>query len=416
MKHNKLTIVFIARVSIDENMGGSVKYFTDLAESFVKLGCNVHILVGTLNDFGPEEYVEKGVVIHKVKLFMRNSFLNYVYRNWKYRCVLRQLNNRTRVDLINIQEAGFLIFVKKDRVLGKIPCVYTFHASCQYEVLYDYEKLKTTYRGVNRLLRYIKFKAQHYKFRIAENQDLRYAKRVIVMSDYVKSQISTFYGDEYLVKVKKFPIGVFDEYFLNDSSSQIQAKTDKNLLIFFTLRRLEPRMGLWNLLSAIKIVIKKMPALNLQFIIGGKGPLEVELKERAKELFIENHVSFTGYLSEKEKLRCLSVADAFVIPTEDLEGFGIVIIEALANNLPIIATNAGAIPEIINSICPELLANGVSGNDIADKIEYFIKNIDSYRNNTKYREYAYHNFRWAKISKDLLGEFENICYENTLDK
>lgn len=406
-----MNIVIIARIYIDEYMGGSVKYYTDLAESFVRLeGCSVHIISGTKFEEKAGSHCFNGVQVHKIFLPFHNSLLNYLYRNWMYTRKLKQIHHNSPVDLVNIQEGGFLLFIKKDRGLKLIPCIYTVHAAVHYEILYDYLKLKNKLNIISRIIKYPKMKLQYYKFKFAEESDMKYSKRIILMSDYVRGHIKKFYRSNFEVKIRKFPIGIIDAYF-----HQIQSpKGFVDETVFFTLRRLEPRMGIDKLLFAIKIISKKLGSLNVHFIIGGQGSLQKELRELAQKLEIENLVSFVGFLSEDEKLKYYNRANAFILPTQELEGFGIVIIEAWAANVPVIATNAGAIPELLNPISPELLAMGTGENEIAEKIEYFIKNRLLYLKSTKFRDYAFKHYRWETVSRELISEYKTVAKEGVI--
>jgi len=82
--------------------------------------------------------------------------------------------------------------------------------------------------------------------------------------------------------------------------------------------------------------------LKLQLLVG--GPLEKELKKLCEELKINDSVEFLGIRRDIDQL--MKSSKLFVLPS-CWEGFGIVLIEAMKNRLPIVATNIGGIPEII---------------------------------------------------------------------
>lgn len=97
-------------------------------------------------------------------------------------------------------------------------------------------------------------------------------------------------------------------------------------------------------ISAISILKEEFPDIHLT--IAGSGPLEDQLRSLAKELGISDRVSFPGYVSDTTEL--LSHADVFVLASES-EGSPIALIEAMIFSLPIIATNVGSIPEMLQS-------------------------------------------------------------------
>jgi phosphatidylinositol alpha-1,6-mannosyltransferase len=85
-------------------------------------------------------------------------------------------------------------------------------------------------------------------------------------------------------------------------------------------------------------VMQAMPALlpdypNLVYLIGGSGPDRPRLEAKAKALGLADRVIFAGRISEEEKLAHYHLADAYVMPSRG-EGFGIVILEAMAAGIP----------------------------------------------------------------------------------
>ncbi len=66
-------------------------------------------------------------------------------------------------------------------------------------------------------------------------------------------------------------------------------------------------------------------------------------------------------------------ADAFVLPTIALEGFGIATLEAMLSGVPVIATNAGATPELLLDVDPRLIADGSSPEALYQTLLWFSK-------------------------------------------
>lgn len=97
------------------------------------------------------------------------------------------------------------------------------------------------------------------------------------------------------------------------------------------VRRLEHRMGLQDLLAALR----KAPA-GTHLTIVGSGTCEGMLKRQAEELGLGDAVTFVGRVSEAEKHRLMDEADFMILPSIDLEGFGLVVFEALEQGLPVI--------------------------------------------------------------------------------
>jgi len=117
---------------------------------------------------------------------------------------------------------------------------------------------------------------------------------------------------------------------------------NENDIILGSVGRLVWDKGYHILLKAFKLVIDKDKDVKL--VLVGDGPYSDVLKEKSRLYAIQDHVIFLGNRRDIPDL--LNIMDLFVLPTLD-EGFGISIIEALLFNLPVIATNIDAVPEII---------------------------------------------------------------------
>ena len=108
---------------------------------------------------------------------------------------------------------------------------------------------------------------------------------------------------------------------------------------------LSRRKGVNFLLEAISILKVKYNR-SLKVAIVGDGPLRDELRKLCVKLKISNQVEFLGI--QKNVNNFMRSSKVFVLPSR-WEGFGLVIIEAMSNMLPVIATNVGPIPEIIEN-------------------------------------------------------------------
>ena len=109
-----------------------------------------------------------------------------------------------------------------------------------------------------------------------------------------------------------------------------------------TISRLTPQKDIPTLLISFADIAKKYPTAQLR--IAGIGYLEEELKTLAVTLGINHRIKWLGKISDIEGF--LSGLDVFVL-TSKYEGFGLVLLEAMAANLPIIAAHNSAIPEVL---------------------------------------------------------------------
>lgn len=144
-------------------------------------------------------------------------------------------------------------------------------------------------------------------------------------------------------------------------------KIDKvDSLTIVTAGRLVPWKGFDTVIS----MLKDLPGWNL--VILGNGPEEENLKGLVKELNLEDRVKFAGLVSRGEVLGWCEVADVFVLNTA-FESFSYQIVEAMASGIPVITTNVGSIPELIENGVEGILVNP---NDKEEFIKH-IRTVDT---------------------------------------
>jgi glycosyltransferase involved in cell wall biosynthesis len=137
--------------------------------------------------------------------------------------------------------------------------------------------------------------------------------------------------------------------------------------------------GLIEFLEAGSIVIQKFKNVSLHFVGGDYTvgeQVKIFLKQRAKELGIEQQVSFHGYKTTGADLnKIYRMADIYAIPSYH-EGFPRTIWEAMANSLPVIATTVGSIPYFLESGTNAILIEPKNVKQLAESIELIINNQD----------------------------------------
>lgn len=168
----------------------------------------------------------------------------------------------------------------------------------------------------------------------------RRASRIICISSAVKNYIEkNIYVDTSKLRMIYYSVN------LNNFKNTEAAKDlvySQGKLIFGTIARLTPQKSLHTLIEAFAMFLKDHDS---QLIIVGSGELEKELKELASRLGLENHITWTGKRSDIPEI--LKAFDVFILPSI-YEGFGLVLLEAMAAGVPIIASRVSAIPEVLD--------------------------------------------------------------------
>jgi glycosyltransferase involved in cell wall biosynthesis len=141
------------------------------------------------------------------------------------------------------------------------------------------------------------------------------------------------------------PMGV-DLKGLFTPDPRVERKTDELLFV----GRLVEKKGVHFLLEAMPAVIKKHPTVRL--ILAGSGPMEEELKQKAAQLHLSDKVDFLGMVAQTQlpalyQRATLAIFPFVVAKSGDQEGFGLVQVEAMGCECPVIAGDLPAIHDII---------------------------------------------------------------------
>src|SRR5215831_6085457 len=130
-------------------------------------------------------------------------------------------------------------------------------------------------------------------------------------------------------------IDVIDHNFLRPKSKSTGA-------VIGTTRRLVRSKGIDHLIHSIALLRTEFGDIRLE--IAGLGPEQARLENEASLLGLTNHIAFLGWQMEVDPL--LARWDIFAMPSIE-EGFGIAALEAMAAGLPVVATNVGGVPELV---------------------------------------------------------------------
>jgi len=214
----------------------------------------------------------------------------------------------------------------------------------------------------------------HLTHRI-ERRCLQYSDCITSDSNYTKSLLGRFHDVTVGQRVNVVPGWVDLDRFQIVSDRQAAKSRlgwPMDVPVLFTLRRLVPRMGLDRLLLALQKI--KTGGYRFHFIIGGSGPLLTQLEAMVSKLGLLGSVLLIGHVPEDSLPLMYAAADAFVLPTMELECFGLIALESLACGRPVLATPVAAIPEILDRFEPRWLARDATVDAIAHLLMGFLEN------------------------------------------
>ena len=246
------------------------------------------------------------------------------------------------------------------------PSIYTFHSPAPLE--YRSRRRMTAHHlgGVTGL-------AGMLTLWSIERACLRRATLIHVLSDFSASLLWKLYRVP-AERIVKIPGGAdLTRFRPAPDRRRVRAELglplDRPLLL--TVRNLETRMGLDTLLTAMAVVARRWP--EVQLLLGGSGSLREPLEAQARAAGLDKQVRFLGFIPEVDLPRYYQAADAFVLPTRELEGFGLVTAEALACGTPVLGTRVGATPELLEPLDPALVFGGDGPDAMAADILAFLE-------------------------------------------
>lgn len=231
------------------------------------------------------------------------------------------------------------------------------------------------------------------------------SQKIHVISQYSLNRLNSRARFDY--KCKVVPNWVDMERFdVPYNKQQIRTELGLNPIQFviYTLRALEPRMGISNLIESFAILKHSIP--NCLLFIGGKGSLRNELEVLARNLKCDDEVKLLGYVDDETAVKWYQAADVVVIPSIDGEGFGLPVLESMACGTPVLATPVCALPEVMSRL-PERLFSGISPGEIAQGILTYNELWKIRKPNPQFeRAYVANNYSENEILRIILSDYE----------
>jgi glycosyltransferase involved in cell wall biosynthesis len=362
----------VTDVSISRVIGGAERVLFEHTTRLVQKGHSVHILTRKLPWHRSNSEKIKGVWEWRFD-FNDHYFLTSVYSTVvRSRRLFERLCEKSSFDIINLHQPFTAVGVLSSPKSKNIKKVYTCHSLSFEEFLSRNPLPPDVFR---RFLYAINWRLR----RMVEKNILEGSDKIVVLSDFTAETLLHHYSIPN-GKIVHISGGVDLEYFRlcrNRTALRKNLNIPAKKLVLFTVRNLVSRMGVENLICAMGEVADKIPELYL--VIGGQGPLQEKLKTLARQLSIQDRVRFTGFIEEEDLPFYYQMADLFVLPTKELEGFGLVTLESLACGTPVLGTPIGGTKEILGKLNSDFLFKDASPGAMAASILRMALRLNSNR-------------------------------------
>jgi glycosyltransferase involved in cell wall biosynthesis len=317
--------------------GGTGAYVYYLSHSLKKLGHNVHVVAR--HSENAEDTID-AIKVHYIK-----GTGNALTRYWRFARSaskkIEELNKQIGFDIIHANLPLVPNFaIPKDSAKALVCAV---HSTWKGEaIVTKRDNPKELNPNEKMMLRFNRVLRRY------ETQLMNRSDALIAVSRYTVGELTELYGIEE-EKIHVIYNGVdINKFKPRPDRAKLRREfgleEEKKVVLF--VGRLYHRKGLETLLHSIPPVLQEFS--DVKFAISGTGfkKKEQSLRDLAKELDIEDTVTFLGYVPDEKLPELYSASDIFVLPAI-YENFPFAILEAQATGLPVISTKVGGIPEFL---------------------------------------------------------------------
>jgi phosphatidylinositol alpha-1,6-mannosyltransferase len=227
------------------------------------------------------------------------------------------------------------------------------------------------------------------------------------LGEFTRSAISNALTNNAQQAMVKIAPGIDTDHFAPTNASILRRSLgleDKKVIV--SVGRLVHRKGQDYLIQSMPLILHQVP--NAHLLLVGQGPYLERLQKLVKEHGLVNSVTFIGRVDYKELPQYLCVGDIFAMPSRsrlmglEVEGLGIVYLEASSCGLPVLAGNSGGAPDAVKQNETGLVVSGTDEKQIASAAIELLNNRDSSKKmGLAGRQWIVNNWRWEIWSKEF---------------
>jgi glycosyltransferase involved in cell wall biosynthesis len=233
--------------------------------------------------------------------------------------------------------------------------------------------------------------------------NLKKAKRILSTSHMMAKEVSKYTDKE----VEVTPFGIDVNVF---RPRRVQGLFREDDIVIGTVKALEKKYGVEYLLRAFKTLRDKYPQLPLKLLIVGGGSQDQQLRDLAKELEVERDTVFVGRVSYDQVSDYHNMLSIFVsLSVLDSESFGVAIIEASACEKPVVVSNVGGQPEVVENGVTGFVVPAGNAGQAAEAIEKLILNEAlRIRMGRAGRERVKTLYNWEDCVRQMIGIYDHM--------
>ena len=350
--------------------GGANSYIRESYEELRRLGHEVRIITAPWGDDPPAQDV---IQVGQAIAIPFNGSIGRITLSLRLEWLVSRMLERERFDVIHHHEpfVPFLSFQVLDS--AHCPHVATFHA----------------FGG---------FSFSYWAGRIVLDRYMAKLDERICVSSAARYFVSQYFGGEYRI----IPNGV-DVSFYAGARPFPEFRDGKINILF--VGRVESRKGAMYLLRAYAKLKQRFPETRLIFCSAGPQIGQMRRFVHANQL---RDVFFAGRVSDIDKARFYKTADIFCAPSTGQESFGIVLLEAMAAGLPVVASDIHGYKRVVQRNVTGLLVEPRDPDAIASALERLICEPDLRRRLAEAGARRAPEFDWSHVAAQLVDVYEEV--------
>lgn len=380
-------------------VGGISRVVHDLSKRLIKDGHEVTVITYKEGDV-PYFEDDKGVKVYRIDNYMinPNNFIDWIMQ--------MNFNMLAKANEIIAKEGNFDVIHAHDWLVAyaaktlkhsyDTPIVATIHATEAGRNAGIHDEVQRYINDTEWLLTYE-------------------SSEVIVNSNYMKNELQRLFGLPF-EKINVVPNGVNLNLFSGverDYEFRRKYAMDNEKIILF-MGRLVYEKGVQHLIAAMPKILNGYNDAKL--VIAGKGGMIDELKAEVNALGLGDKVCFAGYLNGKDVGKMYKAADISVFPST-YEPFGIVALEAMLSENPIVVSDIGGLNEIVDHRENGMKTYAGNSNSIADSILELLYDHALCSNIVKKAKNKVRNeYNWNKIAQDTHFTYQKAICETMAER
>jgi phosphatidylinositol alpha-mannosyltransferase len=350
--------------------GGANSYIRESYQELRRMGHEVRIITAPWGDDPPAQDV---IQIGQAIAVPYNGAVGRITLSLRLEWLVSRMLERERFDIIHHHEPLVPFLSMQILDSAKCPNVATFHA----------------FGG---------FSLSYWAGRMIGERYMRKLDARIAVSSAARHFISSYFPGDYRI----IPNGVDVAFYAN--ARPLPEYEDGKINILF-VGRLEPRKGAMYLMEAYAKLKRKHPEIRL--ILCSVGPQLGRLRRFVRANRLED-VLFAGRVDDADKARFYKTAQIFCAPSTGQESFGIVLLEAMAAGLPVVASDIHGYKRVVQRNVSGLLVERKNPEALADAIERLICDPALRQRLGEAGSRRAPEFDWSHVAAQLLELYEEV--------